>query len=53
MKLKNIANEIRIELINLIYKTKTAHLGSSMSCLDLLVSIYYSKHGLGLIIEKI
>ena len=52
MKLKNIANEIRIELINLIYKTKTAHLGSSMSCLDLLVSIYYSKHGLGLKINN-
>ena len=47
MNLQIIAKKIKIELINLIYKSKTAHLGSSMSCLDILVSIYFSKYGLG------
>ena len=47
MNLNIIAKKIKLKLINLIYKSKTAHLGSSMSCLDILVSIYYSKYGLG------
>ena len=47
MNLKNIAKKVRIELINLIHQTKTAHLGSSLSCIDVLVGIYFSKYGLG------
>lgn len=47
MKLKRIAKKIRAELISLISKTKTAHLGSSLSCVDILTAIYFSKYGLG------
>ncbi len=47
MKLKKIARKIRSELINLIHETKTAHLGSSLSCIDILIGVYFSKYGLG------
>lgn len=50
MKLKNlkkIANQIRLNTVEIIHKTKTSHLGSSLSCVEILVSIYFSSFGLG------
>ena len=45
--LQKVANEIRFELIKLIHRSKTSHLGSSLSCVDILVAIYFSRYGLG------
>lgn len=47
LNLNKISKELRFKLIKLIHKTKTAHLGSSLSCMDILVGIYFSKYGLG------
>lgn len=44
---EKISKNLRYELIKLIYKTKTSHLGSSLSCIDILVGIYFSKNGIG------
>ena len=41
-KLKKIANKIRYETIKLVHETKTAHLGSCLSCIDILVATYFS-----------
>ena len=46
-KFHKISNELRYQIIELIYKTKTSHLGSSLSCIDILVGIYFSKNGIG------
>ena len=40
-KLIKISNEARIKLIYLSYKKKTAHLGSALSCLDIIVTLYF------------
>tara|TARA_B100000787_G_C16171851_1_gene286949 strand:+ start:666 stop:1460 length:795 start_codon:yes stop_codon:yes gene_type:complete len=39
-KLKNISKIIRKKVIYLSHKAKTAHLASSLSCVDLIVTIY-------------
>ena len=44
--LKKIAKQVRYETIKLVHLTKTAHLGSSLSCIDILVAAYFSKNGL-------
>ena len=44
---EKISTNLRYELIKLIHKTKTSHLGSSLSCIDILVGIYFSKNGIG------
>jgi len=41
-KLKKIANQIRYETIKLVHDTKTAHLGSCLSCIDIIVANYFS-----------
>ncbi len=46
-KLQIVAKEIRLELLRLIHHSKTSHLGSSLSCVDILVAIYFSRYGLG------
>ena len=38
--LKNISDLVRKKVIYLSYKAKTAHLASSLSCVDILVTIY-------------
>lgn len=40
-KLKEIAKEIRLKVIELLYRHKAAHLGSCMSCIEILVSLYF------------
>ena len=40
-KLNKIAVEIRAKIIEISNKRKVAHLGSSLSCVDLLVSLYW------------
>ncbi len=41
-RLKKISDKVRYETIKLIHKTKTAHLGSCLSCIDILVANYFS-----------
>jgi transketolase len=36
------AAQIRIDLLNMIYKSKTGHTGSSLSCVDILTTLYYA-----------
>ena len=37
-KLKSISNKIRLKTIKLVHETNTAHLGSCLSCIDILVA---------------
>ena len=39
--LERIAAELRAEVIGLSHRAKTPHLGSSLSCIDLLVALYW------------
>jgi transketolase len=39
--LERIAAELRAEVIGLSHRARTPHLGSSLSCLDLLVALYW------------
>ena len=43
--LKKIANELRRELVIKHYESKMAHLGSDLSCLDILISLYFNVMG--------
>ena len=38
---KNIAREIRRELLNMVYRTKSGHIGSSLSTVEILVALYF------------
>lgn len=40
-KLERIASGLRAEVIGLSHRAKTPHLGSSLSCIDLLVALYW------------
>ena len=40
--LERIAAELRAEVIGLSHRAKTPHLGSSLSCIDLLVALYWA-----------
>lgn len=40
-KLQDIASEIRGRIISNSHKTKTPHLGSCLSCVDILVAVYF------------
>lgn len=42
-KLNNKSKKIRLDFLKLIYKDFKYHIGGSLSCLDLLVSILYTK----------
>ena len=39
--LKKIANQTRLKIIEMSHTAKSAHLGSCLSCVDILVSLYY------------
>lgn len=39
--LNNIAKELRVSIIEHSYRTKTPHLGSCLSCIDILVTLYF------------
>jgi len=41
-ELESVANEIRGKIIELSYSNRIAHLGSSLSCVDILVAIYWT-----------
>jgi len=40
-KLNNLAKKIRQRVIELLYKHKAVHLGSCMSCIEILVALYF------------
>tara|TARA_B100000674_G_C37891004_1_gene938977 strand:+ start:448 stop:1260 length:813 start_codon:yes stop_codon:yes gene_type:complete len=39
--LKKLANEIRISILKTVYKTSHGHIGGSLSCADILCSLYF------------
>ena len=39
--LKEIAKKIRLKVIELLYRHKACHLGSCMSCIEILVALYF------------
>ena len=41
-ELKQIFSRVRYKLIQLSHLAKTPHLGSSLSCADILVAVYFS-----------
>ena len=41
-KLKLKANKLRIKILSSINAAKKGHIGGSLSCLDILISLYYS-----------
>lgn len=41
-ELETIANTVRKDIILMSYKSKSAHLGGSLSCVDILVALYFS-----------
>ena len=49
-KLQNIANEIRARIITTSHETNTPHLGSCLSCTDILVAAYFN--GLNIDVNK-
>ena len=44
MNLTNKAKEIRELIIKTIFNSKSGHIGGSLSCLDILVSLYFGKN---------
>lgn len=41
-KLQSLSNKLRFEICKMSNRAKAAHLGSSLSCIDILVSIYFN-----------
>lgn len=41
--LENIAREIRILILQMAYNAKSAHIGGSLSCVELLIALYFSE----------
>lgn len=42
-ELKKIANEIRIDIINMVYEAGSGHPGGSLSCADILTVLYFNQ----------
>ncbi len=40
-KYKNIAREVRIDVLNMLYNAKSPHIGSSFSIVEILVALYF------------
>lgn len=40
-KLKKVADKLRIDIVDMIYKAKSGHPGGSLSCIDILTYLYY------------
>ena len=43
LNLKQKAKELRKEIITMIYNAQSGHPGGSLSCIDMLVGLYYHK----------
>ena len=41
-RLKQIAWDRRLEVLEMVFRSKAGHIGGSFSCMDILVSLYYS-----------
>lgn len=41
-KLESIAKELRKDIVKMIYEAKSGHPGGSLSCIDILVTLYHS-----------
>ena len=42
-ELRKIANEIRIDIINMVYEAGSGHPGGSLSCADILAVLYFNQ----------
>ena len=40
-KYKKIAIEIRKEILKMIFSSRTSHIGSALSCVDILTALYF------------
>ncbi len=47
-KLKKIAKNTRIDIVNMIHSSKSGHLGGSLSCVEILVALYHDIMNLNL-----
>src|SRR3989304_2404559 len=43
VQLKEIARNLRIEILRMLNKSKSGHTGGSLSCIDILTALYFSK----------
>jgi len=41
-QLSKLAEQRRLEVLEMVYQNKAGHIGGSMSCMEILVSLYYS-----------
>ncbi len=41
-EIKNIARHMRWKIVEMSYKAKTSHVGSALSCVDILAAVYWS-----------
>ena len=41
-ELESIAKKIRAKLVNISHEARTPHLGSSLSCVDIIVALYWN-----------
>jgi len=41
-ELKRIAFDRRLDVLEMVYKSKAGHIGGSMSCMDILTALYYA-----------
>ena len=39
-----ISKDIRRSILNIIYNSKSGHIGGSFSCVDILISLFYGKN---------
>ncbi|MDI6806295.1 MAG: transketolase [Candidatus Aenigmarchaeota archaeon] len=46
LELELFATEVRMDVIDMLYKAGSGHTGGSLSCTDILVSLYHPKHGI-------
>ncbi len=42
-QLKEIARNLRIDILRMLHKAKSGHTGGSLSCIDILTALYFSK----------
>ena len=42
-ELEKKANDIRIDIIEMVYKAQSGHLGGSLSCADILTVLYFNQ----------
>jgi len=42
-QLQAIADQLRVSILKMIHRARSGHTGSSLSCIDLLVALYFAE----------